>query len=688
MIGPRQALAALTSASLVACGGGGSAVPSTGATADSGCTGSCATASTLLGVADVETVIAQGVAEAQARGLQATIAVVDRVGNVLAVYRMGTPADHPVLIASLVSDGKAVVNTGLEGLQLPVAGTAVNIDGLAAISKAITGAYLSSEGNAFSTRTASQIVQQHFDPGTTGAPSGPLFGVQFSQLACSDLVMSSTGSAATVGPQRSPLGLSADPGGFPLYKAGTVVGGVGVLADGRYSIDADFASDAIDLDEAVAMAATYRYGAPVDRRADEITAGGLSLHYTTTEYGDLSANPATAAPYASLSSAVGALIPVTGYADGMIHAGTAFGQPASGVRSEGGINFPGQDAFVLVDAANAPRFPIKAGTDGADALTQAEVLQILQSALAVATEARGQIRLPLGSSARVSITVVDTLGTPLGFVRSRDAPTFGADVALQKARSAALFSSSTAASFISSLPPAQYLKIVPAGAPALPSGLQSNGQVPLGSYIMAAQTFNADSTAFADGVIAYSDRAIGNLSRPFFPDGIDGTANGPFSKPLDQWSVFSTGLQLDLSINAILQHVLHAAGVPTVPDVPAGCAGVGLSVPPATTLTITASTAAPRVRNGLQIFPGSVPIYRGATLVGAVGVSGDGVDQDDMIAFLGLQRASEALGGSVNQAPKDRRADTLTPHGTRLLYVQCPQSPFLQSDQENVCAGF
>ena len=41
-----------------------------------------------------------------------------------------------------------------EGLVVPAAG--------AAIAKAITGAYLSSSGNAFSTRTASQIVQQFF----------------------------------------------------------------------------------------------------------------------------------------------------------------------------------------------------------------------------------------------------------------------------------------------------------------------------------------------------------------------------------------------------------------------------------------------------------------------------------------------------------------------------------------------
>jgi uncharacterized protein GlcG (DUF336 family) len=672
----RAVSVAFCAAAVVSCSGGGPAVSSSGtAPASDECSGSCATATTLLTVADVEQVIAQGVAEAQVRGAQATIAVVDRVGNVLAVYRMGAAAQHPVLIASAV-DGThgAVISGGLEGIDLPqYPALPVNIDPLAAIAKAITGAYLSSEGNAFSTRTASQIVQQHFDPGTAGAPSGPLFGVQFSQLACSDLVQSSDGTAPTVGPQRSPLGLSADPGGFPLYQGGTVVGGVGVLADGLYGAVADIADHSIDTDEAIAMAATYGYGAPTNRRADQITVNGLTLTFTNVEYSALAANPVGAVPYASLSAATGGLVKVTGYADGLIHAGTAFGQPASGVRPEGGINFPGQDAFVLVNASNAPRFPLIAGTDGPDALTPAEVLQILQSALAVADAARGQIRLPLGSTARVSITVVDTLGTALGFVRSRDAPLFGADVALQKARTAALLSSSTAASFIAGLPPAQYVKTTT-------TGLELGPQIALPGYTSAAQSFLADSSALTDGVIAYSDRAIGNLSRPFFPDGIDGTANGPFSKPAGYWSVFSTGLQLDLSFNAILQHVLHASGAP-FGDVPAGCAGVG----PYPGFTPTA--AAPRIANGLQIFPGSVPIFRGATLVGAIGVSGDGVDQDDMVAFLGLQNAIQALKGSINQAPGNRRADTLAPKGVRLLYVQCPQAPFLGSSQENVCAG-
>ncbi len=62
---------------------------------------------------------------------------------------------------------------GLEGIRLPVAPVpTVNIDHAAAIAKAVTGAYLSSEGNAFSSRTASQIVQEHFNPREEFQPAG------------------------------------------------------------------------------------------------------------------------------------------------------------------------------------------------------------------------------------------------------------------------------------------------------------------------------------------------------------------------------------------------------------------------------------------------------------------------------------------------------------------------------------
>jgi uncharacterized protein GlcG (DUF336 family) len=668
-------------AMVTACSGGGPAESSVGTgTSPAGveCTGSCANATTFLTIADVEQIIAQGVAEASARQVNATIAVVDRVGNVLAVYRMGLASAHTVVIGSeFNASGEAVLRSGLEGIKLPSPPVLANfnVDAAAAIAKAITGAYLSSEGNAFSTRTASQIIQEHFNPGVANQPSGPLFGVQFSQLACSDFVLRSPGTGAVAGPQPSPLGLAADPGGFPLYKAGTVVGGVGVLADGVYSLDKNITDIVVGSDESIAYAASYNYAAPSDRRADQITVNGVTLRFSDVQKSDLLSDPASASP-ASLSSA--GFLAVKGYTDGQVHTGVAFGQPDSGIRADNGQTFPASlNPYIFVDDTNTPRYPPIAGTDGF--LTRAEVLQLLTSALGVVGETRAQIRIPAGLTASVTIAVVDTHGVPLGMVRTRDAPVFGADVSLQKARSAVLFSSSTAAAFLSSLPDAQYI--------ATPStGVAVTANIPLAQYASGAQTFLADPTALDDGVIAWSDRAIGNLSRPYFPDGIDGTPNGPFSKPPGQWSIFSTGLQLDLSINAILHHVFYVAGAALNDLTPGeGCAGVDTALSGLQTLP---PAQVPRLANGLQIFPGSVPIYRGSTLIGGIGVSGDGVDQDDMVAFLGLERASVALNGSIQEAPADRRAGTLTPKGTRLVYVQCPQSPFINSDQEDVCSGF
>ena len=676
----RLLLLPFMAALLVACSGGSSVTPDTGTdVSNPGCNGSCMNTGFNLTVADVQQVIAQGVAEAQARGVNATIAVVDRVGNVLAVYRMGDASTRSVTVTTSPA-GDAPVLGGLEGIRLPTQALQLFIDHAAAIAKAVTGAYLSSEGNAFSTRVASQIVQENFNPGEQLQPAGPLFGVQFSSLACSDLVRQFNNTAPSAGPQRTPLGLSADPGGFPLYKGGTVVGGVGVLADGFYTIDKSILDRDSDVDEAIALAATFGFSAPVDRRADRITVDGKVLRFTDVEFAELSTNPQMAPGFASLAPTVGQVIPVLGYTDGVIRDGTVFGQPGSGIRPDADQNFPGRDAFVLVDETNTLRYPPRTGTDaavvGGAVLAESEVRTLLQSALDVANRARAQIRRPTGSQARVTISVVDTQGAILGIARTRDAPLFGTDVSLQKARTAAFMSSSTAAAFVATLPDAKYLATTDAGASVVRA-------IPLSSYVAQFQAFMNNPNALADGTIAYTDRAYGNLARPFFPDGINYENQGPLSKPKGEWSPFSTGMQLDLSINAILQHVLYVAGLP-VPDVAPGCAGVQL----ANNLGSVGQTiTGVRLGNGLQIFPGSVPIYRGSTLVGGIGVSGDGVDQDDMIAFLGLQNAGQTLNGAINNAPPEMRADTLTPMGVRLRYVQCPQAPFIDATDDNVCGG-
>ena len=94
-----------------------------------------------------------------------------------------------------------------------------------------------------------------------------------------------------------------------------------------------------------------------------------------------------------------------------------------------------------------------------------------------------------------------------------------------------------------------------------------------------------------------------------------------------------------------------------------------------------------RLANGLQIFPGSVPVFRGDMLIGGIGVSGDGIDQDDMISFLGLHNAGEVLDTGVGNAPPELRADNLVVGGVNLRFVNCPFSPFLNSREQGVCAG-
>lgn len=628
-------------------GGGGGATPAPPPTPPPAGLVYTAPAAESLSVADVQKVLAQAASQAQADGKPAVIAVTDRVGNVLAVLRMTGAA------------ATAVIPKASDGLAQDAQGLAVPAEA-AAIAKAITGAYLSSSGNAFSTRTASMIVQQHFPPApsTSGLESGPLFGVQFSQLPCSDLAARlAPGPAAMIGPKRSPLGLSADPGGFPLYKNGVVVGGIGVAADGVYGFDANVLDVDSDGDERIGLAGTVGFEAPVEVRANGISLDGTLLRYTDADYADLAA--VSSASYASIVPALGNLVSVAGYFNvANVQAGVVYGSEASGLRRATAAEFTNGDAFVLSDGSGSNRYPLRAGSDAAEVGTPISALEaqrILEQAFAVMSRARAQIRRPLDSLTQVTISVVDTRGVPLGIVRSPDAPVFGIDVSLQKARSAAFLSNGSAGTQLLADPSADVRSFVP-----------------------ATRSFFADPAALT-GRVAFSDRAIGNLARPYFPDGEVGRQNGPLSRPIARWSPFSTGLQSALVLTNLAQHLNFLTGA-SLSDTPARCSFIP-----------DVAAGQNRLQNGLQIFPGAVPIYRGSVLVGAVGVSGDGIDHDDMIAFLGLANAGAAL-GTLGHAPSAMRADVITfdlggGRTTRLRYVSCPFAPFIGSDAQNVCQG-
>lgn len=602
-----------------------------------------------LSVSDVQTIIAQAVAEATAQGKPATIAVVDRVGNVLAVYTMaGAPAT-----ATIPSAPNPANNTDLEGLSVPSAG--------AAIAKAITGAYLSSGGNAFSTRTANEIVQPNFPPGPAyvNLDPGPLFGVQISQLPCSDLstrYIPAGGAAAMIGPKRSPLGLAADFGGFPLYKNSVLVGGVGVLADGVYGFDSNFSDTTYDIDENIAFAATNGYAAPSTITADKMDVGGTQLAYSNATSTTIKSNPATA-PAFSTAANVGSLTPVTGYFAGTIIAGAVYGTEASGIRPATSAEFNNVDAYVLTNGSGTNRYQAIGGSDAADvgtALTPAEVSAVLQEAFKIMSDTRAAIRQPLNSRAQVTMSVVDTHGKILGMVRAPDAPVFGIDVSLQKARTAAFYSNKNAA-----------------------SDLTGNPSKDVQSFVPAARSFLSNTTALT-GATAFSSRSIGNLSQPYFPGGIEGNPNGPFSRPIAQWSPFSTGLQTALVLTNLGQHLAYVTGA-SATDTPQRC-----------TFLPDAAPGQNRLQNGEQIFSGGVPIYRGNTLVGAIGTSGDGIDQDDMISFLGLYNGSQDT-NTIAEAPTAIRSDQISiqvsGNSVTLRYVNCPTGPFLDNNQQTPCSG-
>ena len=598
---------------------------------------------------DVAGILDQAIEQMIARGATGVVSISDRVGNILAVSQHGVSTRY-VQVAPGPGAETAAGNVGLQSALVPR--TAV------AISKAVTGAYVSSGGNAFSTRTASMIIQPHFPPTTytVGLESGPLFGLQFSQLACSDVMASAEAELDhNIGPRKSPLGMSADPGGFPLYKEGVLVGGIGVSTKAIYGFDDNVEDFDEDIDEAIALLASSHFLPPAEIRADKISVDGTLLRYSDAALVEPASNLVDALAQSDRDLIDASLISVPGYFNSAqgIKAGQQYGQEGSGVRPSTLDEFAIPGAFILSDGAGRNRFPIKAAADGGGSempLTQDEVRQLLETAHQTMSAARGQIRRPLNQSARVSMVVVDTTGEILGLVIGSDAPIFGLDVAVQKARTATFFSSELAATYLVGL-----------------------NRDEISDYVQRVRVFLNDPLALT-GQHAFSDRAGGNLSRPYFPDGELGRPHGPLSRPITEWSPFATGLQESLVRPELVKHLGFVDGLS---EDPGANECVGLS---------NEGNDIHLLENGVQIFPGSVPIYRGSTLIGGIGVSGDGVDQDDMIAFLSVHLAGEAS-GTFGNAPKEIRADTIEVDNVRLRYISCPFNPFLDESEQEVCNG-
>lgn len=479
------------------------------------------------------------------------IAVVDTEGNSLGVFRMnGLPADPAARDAAVCT----------------------------ALAKAGTGSYFSSDDQTFSTRTAAFIIQDHFPAGVRFMPAGPLYGVEFSSIATSDVNRIfypplPAARANVAPPPEAETRVRGDLGGVGIYKNGRRVGGLGIDdgdlgkrisippsvfpgTDCRKDYRLTFRNEERGRDlEEIVMAAARGWLAPQDIRSDKILVGGIRLDYSHgSPLGSVNAPPAP-------SPADGTWDPDYPLRDSVASRFTDFTltkPPTAGPEAQ---DFNGQKPVF---------FPIRTSTDGK--LSIDDVQRILWQGAQRANITRGAIRRPIGLPMQCWICVVDTNGALIGAFRmgkpasapsGTDATLFSYDVAAQKARTAMFFS---------------------------------------------------------DEHAAFSCRAVGLYSQGFYPAGQQGSGRGPLFQLQDGLTV------------ALLGKVFV---VPVDPE------SSDTELP----------TELAKIRNGITIFPGGVPLYRNGKLVGGVGVSGDGVDQDDIVCDF----ASRGFG-----APSGIRCDSLS----------------------------
>lgn len=505
-----------------------------------------------LTATDVTQIIGHAVTRAVAISPNSVIAVTDREGNVLAVWvvRGGAATDPEIATA---------------------------------VSKAGTAAYLSSNQDAFTSRTAGFIIQQHFPPGVSNTAPGPLVGVGLSNLFFSDInkfrgpgsviVFNEHPGLSIVPVPRPPSSagssLDGSPGGVPLYKNGQLVGGIGVTGDGVPGPIVGFRAEnpfvfisGSDTDEDVALAGQHGYAPSSGILATNVFINGIRL------------------PYVNSSTVFSQTISLQGNVDSRYPIRDAPAPFAYPVATLGGVS--GQIRQPIRSD------PIANTINGQPRLTAAEVTSILSYAAYQTSITRAAIRLPIGVPMKAFITVVNNpnMGgvapTVLGTFRTGEATLFSWDVAVQKARTVIFYSSH------------DFLNL----------GLR----------------------------VALSVRTVGFLSQCNYPPGINGNSPGFF--------------------NGQQEMVSGLLGNHCNPD----------AITPNTSFT----TPNPILPNGITIFPGSFGLYRNGVLIGAIGVSGDGVDQDDLAA---------AAGTHDFLAPPSIRADQFSYRGTRLPYAKFPRDP-------------
>jgi uncharacterized protein GlcG (DUF336 family) len=404
---------------LTGCGGGGSASSDPTPVAPS--------ATATLTAADVASIM-QAAAEA-ASPTTMVIAVVDRAGNVLAVWRKAGAA------ATTPGNFNAPVNTN----DL-------------AVGLARTGAFFSNDQAPLTSRTVRFISGIHLPPGVRNQPNADLYGIENTNRGCklsSELegngILPSTALGGGPGPgiitgkadivDSDPN--AVNPGGLPIYKGSVVVGGIGV---------AGVAPEVAEFTAFSGAGASGFSALPSPLPAPgAVFLGGVVLPSI-----DQTTRPAS------------------------VGVGTFAGSYLDPSMPHDGKLAPEGDLVGPHPSVNP------ALSNGG--LSSAEVKQIMDNAEATAQQTRAAIRLPPGQRARMVIAVADLDGTIIGLRRMPDATVFSIDVAASKARNMVYFNSmSRTAADLSGVPAATAVtnRTISFGAqPLFPPGIDGSNLGP------------------------------------------------------------------------------------------------------------------------------------------------------------------------------------------------------------------
>ena len=260
------------------------------------------------------------------------------------------------------------------------------------------------------------------------------------------------------------------------------------------------------------------------------------------------------------------------------------------------------------------------------------------------------------------MSVVDAGGDILGLVRT---PTRRSSAPTSPCRRrAARFSSRARTPFPDLAACRRPRYLVPAGATSS-----------IAAYASAFRDF-VGAGGELDGRTAWSTRAIGNLHRPTFPDGIAGTPPGPLRRASSTWSPFNVGFQLDLVYNQLVKGALG--------DTSTGCAG---------TRGGRGARGFARMRGsrwratGCRSSPAASPSTAGRRSWARSASRATASTRTTWWPSSASPTPRAPWAPGSRNAPAPMRADQLAPQGARLRYVQCPQSPFNDSTEQNACAG-